>query len=315
MTAPNVTPPAPPAPSPTTPPTGAAPTGGTPTPASSATPTPAEQTGFRFSSGALAGKTTAEAATLADQMYQRLQQQTFASWGGGQGAASAPQGYAPSQQPAPTPVAPAARPEPPKNEDWLNNPGEAAQRYAAYLQATQFAPQQLQTATMLAQSNKALVQMQRQDDFRRWGPEIELALQQYAPSPEAWTPQNLTAVVDIVKARHVQELVEEELTKRGQAGNALGGASLRPSAAGGTGTSASAPNVVDFDGLPPGYRDVLRSLNVEQHTIDEFLVRTYVRAGIEPDLDAARARWIKQVKRGDVFSDNRQLESTVYGRE
>lgn len=199
---------------------------------------------------------------------------------------------------------------PPTQAEWLENPTLATQRYTDYLHQTQVLPALRAAALQTAATNKRLVQMQRQDEFRRWGPEIEATLEKMAPDPTSWTPDNMNSVVDVVKARHVNELIAEE---RAQYSNELGGFSMRPSA------PRSAPSRgpisggnIDLDKLPPGYGDALKALAVDQRTIDEFLTRTYCKSGMEPDLNAARARWIQQVQRGDVFSDNRTLESKVF---
>lgn len=252
------------------------------------------------------GKTANDAANLARELYmqnQRLAQQPQPYPG-----SSAPQYTGQYQPPAPPPVQQAY--EAPKPEDWISDPATATRRYAEHLQQTQFAPQLQAQAAVAAQTNRELVKLQRADEFRRWGPEIDMTLQQMAPNPSLHTPQNISAVVDMVKARHVDELIAEGRQKYQ---NELGGASLRPSGApGGTGASQMASGSVDLEKLPPGYRDALRSLNVDNRTIDEFLHRTYVRSGLEPSIDAARERWTKQVQRGDVFSDNRTVDSPVY---
>lgn len=238
-------------------------------------------------------------------MYQAVQQRPWQTAGQAMSQPTPSYGY-------PAPAAPPSAPQPemPKQEEWLSDSATAARKYAEYLQATQFAPALRAQAIGTAQTNRELVKLQRQDEFRRWGPEIEMTLQQMAPDPVNWTPMNITAVVDMVKARHVNELIAEE---RAKYTNELGGTALRPSTGGAPGaTSAMASNTVDLEKLPPGYRDALKTLAVDQRTIDEFLYRTYVKGGMEPDLDKARERWVKQVQRGDVFSDNRTLESQVY---
>src|SRR5438876_8245554 len=311
MTAPNVTAPSPTASTPP-PTTSVPPTTATPgiSPSTSVAPSGAQDTGFRYTAGPnvpdyLVGRTPADAAILMQQVMAQNQQLAARSW---QPQAAQPQqyGYQP-QQPAYQPPPPAL--EPPKPEEWLSDQAGATKRYADYLAATQFAPQLQAQAAQTAQTNRTLVQLQRPDEFRRWGPEIDITLQQMAPNPASWTPQNVGAVVDMVKARHVNELIAEE---RAKFTNELGGASMRPSGANGVGTSALATNTVDFDKLPPGYRDALKAINVDQRTIDEFLYRTYVKSGLETDIDKARERWVKQVQRGDVFSDNRTVESPVY---
>ena len=255
-------------------------------------------------------KTLDEIAQTGAQLYQGYQNAVQSRW-------NAPGQAAPVQTPPygyqPAPAAPSAfqapsAPELPKHEDWLANPAEATKRYADYLQATQFAPQLQQQAAAMAKTNRQLAQMQRADEFKRWGPEIDMTLNQMAPNPTAWTTDNILAVVDMVKARHVNELIAEE---RAKYTNELGGTSVRPSGSPGA-TSQMGVNQVDFEKLPPGYKDALNAKGVTQRVIDEFLERTYVKSGMEPNLDKARERWIKQVQRGDVFSDFVTVESPVY---
>jgi hypothetical protein len=310
MTAPNVSTPSPVPPTNPDPTTSAAPTGA---PTSSAPPQPYRVTNAPPGGEWMVGRTIDEVAQLAQQMYTQWQGATQSRYNA-PGAPQAPQapsyGYQAPSAPPTGSYAQAPAPPLPANEDWLSNPAAAAQRYAEHLQATQVGPRLQQAALSVAHTNKALVQMQRPDEFKRWGVEIDLTLNQMAPDPSSWTPQNINAVVDVVKARHINDIIAEE---RAKYTNELGGASMRPSGAGAAGgTSGMAQKQVDFDKMPTGYRDALRTLNVEQSTIDEFLWRTYVKGGLEPDMDKARERWIKQVQRGDVFSDNRTLESPVY---
>jgi hypothetical protein len=315
MTAPNVTAtnPSPTSPAPTT---SAPPTGETQTPASTPAPprTGAEETGFKFNTGPdwLRGKTASEAADLAQRLYEQNQQlaQQVMNRGAAPMAPSVPYGV-PTQQPAWQPNPPQWTPQPPSlpsQEEWLANPAQSADRYSQYLQTMQ-AQQMNPMVAQVASTNRELVRVQRTDDFKRWGPEIDMAINQFAPDPQARTPQNLLAIVDMVKARHIDEIVAE---KTASLKNELGGAAIRPSGSGQPGTSTVAAGNVDFDKMPPQYALALKRLNVDAKTIDEFLYRTYVKSGMEPDIDKARERWVTQVNKGDVFSDNKELASGVY---
>jgi len=256
----------------------------------------------------MTGLTIEEIAQRGAQMYQTLQNRPWQP----AGAPVAPQAPSYGYQAPPAPPSAFQAPQVldvPKPEDWLSNPSGAAERYAQYLQQTQIVPQMRAQAQQAAQTNRELVKLQRVDEFRRWGPEIEATLQQMAPDPTAWTPQNIGAVVDMVKARHVNELIAEE---RAKYTNELGGATVRPGG-GAAPTSQMGANQVDFEKLPPGYKEALHAKGVNQRVIDEFLTRTYVHSNMEPDIDAARARWVQQVMKGDVFSDHVVVESPVHG--
>jgi hypothetical protein len=310
MTAPNVTAPSPLA-TPPAPSTSGAPTTATPTPAS----TPAPNEPIRLTAAQvppdgqwMVGKTLEEVAAESARMYQTMQQRAYMPTGGTIPQQTPTYGYqAPS---APQGPPSAITPELPKQEDWLADPASATRKYAEYLQATQFGPMLQQQAATAAQTNRSLVAMQRADEFRRWGPEIDMTLQRMAPDLSRWTPDNINFIVDSVKAKHIHELMAED---RAKYQNELGGAAVRPSGAAGGPTTQMASATVDFDKLPPGYKDALQAKGVTQRVIDEFLWRTYVKSGMEPDIDKARERWVKQVQRGDVFSDNVTVESPVYG--
>jgi len=269
---------------------------------SSGTNASLQQTGFRYTAETgvpdyLVGRDAKQTAELVRQLYEQNQKLV-------QGIPSPTPGAAPppTYQTQTTTVAP------PTDEDFLNNPAKATKQYADYLAATQFQPRLQAQASTLAQQAKELVAMRRTDDFRRWGPEIDLMLQQVAPDPTTWTPQNINYVVDMVRGRHVEDLLAEE---RAKTQNPLGGAAARPDGSG-MGTSLPASHAVDLQQLPPNYAAALKRLNVEQRDIDEFLVRTYVAGKLEPTLEKARERWTKQAMRGDVVTDGKEFLSGVY---
>jgi hypothetical protein len=229
----------------------------------------------------------AEFADLSQQMYTALQR--------GQ---PAPQPAAP-QPPPPAPNAPASAPS---QEDFLTRPEWATRQLVEQLRRTEFDPTINQQTQLLGALVKENVKMQHPDDFRRWGPEIELTLQQYAPDPRAWTPDNLKAVVEVVRGRHAHEITEDEVEKRvrERMQQQLGGATLRPD--GGLTPSAAATNQLDFTKLPQHYATTLQRMGVDQRTLDDFLLATKVRhEGIS--LEQAREKWLAEAQKGDIITD------------
>lgn len=314
MTAPNVTP------TPSAPPnpasTSATPSTGMP-PATVSTGV--QETGFRYTAAPnvpdfLVGKTSAEAAELMNQLYLQNQKLAQASMAG-RGAPTYPTvptpnyppNYAPGYQPPQ--YAPQQGVTKPTPEDFLNRPAEATEQYANYLEQTRWNPQFQATAASQAKISREMVALRRPDDFRKYGPEIDMTLQQVAPDPTTWTTENINHVVDMVRGRHVEDLIAEERAKHS---NALGGVSARPDTGGAMGTSPSPGSNIDLDKLPTNFQAALKRLNLDQHGIDEFLNGAYVKTGMEPNLDAARQRWTTQASRGDIVTDGKEYLSGIY---
>lgn len=224
-----------------------------------------------------------------------------------------PSAAAPAPNPAMTPRynAPSNTPAPftaPTDDEFLTNPAAATKQWTSYIAQTQFNPVLNSLAATAAQQSKTLVAMQRPDDFKRWGPEIEATLLKVAPDPALWTTENINYVTDMVRGRHVDDLLVEERAKHQ---NPLGGASLRPDGSPGVAPSANALGAVDLDKMPPNYSAALQAMKVDGRMIDSFLISNYVKSGLEPTLDKARERWIAQVQRGDVITDGHELISQV----
>lgn len=283
MTAPNVTA-SPASPNPETVPTpSAAPSSGTPA-ATPPTPNPLEQrlptTGVP---DYLAGKTIQDVANLAQQLYQQNQR-------------LAGQSYAAPAQPvnAPVPVAP----QPPPAELFLTDPQRATQLQAEYMDRTQFQPRFQNLIAQNARQARSIVEIQRGQDFKRWGPEIDLELQKYGP--ETHTPENIATVVDMVRARHVNEIVAEEIDRKMREGI---GNTARPGGVATPGLTPQGSGTIDLDKLPANYAVALKRANVTQAVIDEFLVNNYIRTGRARNLDDARTKWTEQAMKGDVITD------------
>lgn len=297
------------------PPTAAPPSATAPQASSPAAPSLADQ---RVPAGAgfadwMVGKTVAEIATLSNQMYSALQAPAGQRSPAPVPTPSYPQ-YQPPQygQPAQYPqVTPPSAPQLPSQDDFITRPAEATKQYMEYMRATEFTPALAQRDQMLAQLARDNVRSQDPEAFKRWGPEIELALQQYAPDPMARTPDNIRAVVDVVKGRHAHEISEAEVERRVQERLAGGlGGTLRSDSAGAT-TSVTGPGQLDLDKLPPQYGAALKRLNLSQTDIDNFLIKAKCNV-TGCTLEQAREEWVKQASRGDIITDGKEYQSAVY---
>ncbi len=101
-------------------------------------------------------------------------------------------------------------------------------------QAQALAPQFQQSVNLAAQTTLGLVQQKYTNEFQRYGPEIQGYL---ANLPrEAWSLDNLERVVKIVRAEHLDELVDERARQRATemipSLRPNGGATESPSASG-----------------------------------------------------------------------------------
>ena len=148
---------------------------------------------------------------------------------------------------------------------------------------------------MLGAQARALAEMRYQDDFRRWGPEIDLALT--AIPAAQLTPQVVDWIVRGVRGNHIDDLTKEAADAKIQ--RLIEGGTLRPQSADATGETVSTR--VDFDKLPQGYSLVLKNLGVTASTVDEMLRSCY------PQLPLAKARekWMASAAKGDVFTDSK----------
>lgn len=275
---------------------GAAPTGTAPEPARSTAD--AASTGFRFQAGPgipefAVGKTPAELAALAGDMYQELirggsaptgAQPQQSQYGGGNGSP-------PVQQPAAL--------QPPTDDDWMNNPGEAARKQFAYERATGVDPRFQQQAIALAQQAREIVRFGDPDTFKRWGPEIDILINQM--QPEYRTAENIKMAVGIVKSRHLDELAEERAQAKIQQMQASGGmrsdGNVQPA-------GATAFDALDLDraDLPDEYRRKLERYRITPQVLDEFLMNTEVK-GRGITLKQARDEWLAKARKGDIITE------------
>ena len=225
-----------------------------------------------------------EAANLTQQLYHQLIS-----------AAPAPAGSMPAT--AATLGAPPHMPSgAPDADEFIHDPAGATQRLLNRVRQTELVPEFQARVNVIGQQARALAELQFRDEFRRWGPEIDLMLNQIPGSQR--TPQAVGLVVDVVRSRHMDELVAEKTDAKIK--SLVEGGTLRPQGADGGGTGAGVYNRVDFEKLPPGYRKHLDQLGVTHATVDEVLRKAY------PNLSLAKARekWMKSAERGDVITDS-----------
>ena len=233
----------------------------------------------------LRGKTAEEGAALSDQMYTELTRRT-------------PQ--APASPPAPNGSAPAG-PTLPSDELWLTNPNSAMRQVLDHARQTEFMPALANMANQLGATAREVVKRDYADDFRKWGPEIDLYINQM--DPQYRSIDNIAKVVGMVRANHIDEIATERAqAKLNEMLNA--GTIIRPGAAP-NGTSTAVPGAsVDLARaeLPAEYARVLQRYGVTSEKLDEFLMKTEV-ASLGISLPEARERWLKRAKSGDIISE------------
>ena len=146
---------------------------------------------------------------------------------------------------------------------------------------------------VLGAQAREIAELKYGDDFRRWGPEIDLALNQIAPHQR--TPAVVDWIVRGVRGTHADELSAEYAERRIK--QLVEGGTLRPQTGDTTGDTLSSR--VDLDKLPPNYSQRLKQLGVTSGDIDRMLTKVY------PDLPLTKARekWTASAAKGDVFSD------------
>lgn len=146
------------------------------------------------------------------------------------------------------------------DDEYLN--GAQLKRIISQI-ASQPAPVDYTARQQSAGALLSAVQMQRADDFRRWGPEINIELQKLPM--ESWTLDNLKILVDIVKSRHIDELAAEKAEQLRNDPHPT----IR--AGGGSGGGTHTPQLtLEQDGLPKDWVDKLRAQGIDEAKVQEF---------------------------------------------
>ena len=226
------------------------------------------------------GKTADEVANLSNQMYAEL-------------VRGNPRGGAPAPTPTPSPTGM------PTDDQWLTAPGAAANQ----LMDARFGPLVQNAFAQIAGQSREIVKREYADDFRKWGPEIDLYINQ--TDPQFRTVENLQKIVGMVRANHIDEIAAERAERKlNEMLNS--GAILRPGTAPAGGAPANPNAGVDLAnvGLPENYARVLKNYDITPAILDEFLLKTAC-AGDMSQLPAARAKWVEQAKKGDIITERR----------
>ena len=230
------------------------------------------------------GKTANEVLELSKQMYGAL---SSARPQTPQPTYQTPQYQQPYQPQQPTSI--------PSNDEWLTDPNTAFQRAMGTIQQSQFAPAMDSMAMGNAANARALAEMKYQDDFRRFGPEIQMELTRVPPQMQTF--DNIKYVVDLVRGRHAHELANELAEQKVK--ERLASGTLRPGGMDG-GIAPVEATGVDFNKLPEGYQAILQRAGVKDvRDLDRFLLKYY---GQDVDLQQARKDWFERPARGMSWS-------------
>lgn len=127
-------------------------------------------------------------------------------------------------------------------------------------------------ARRLALSNTMqTIQQMEADAFKRWGPELHIEISKI---PEAMRDlDNLQLVVQIVRGRHVQELVDEQARQQAARLTQEHVATIRS----GTGGSTTIPNTqldLKSDELPEHWRNLAQEHGLTMAAVQEFCQAT-----------------------------------------
>lgn len=231
----------------------------------------------------LRGKTMDEVAALSDQMYAELVKR---------------QPAAPAAAPAPATNGTAGLPT---DDLWLTNPTAAGQMLLAHARQNEFAPAFANMAQQLGATAREVVKRDYADDFRKWGPEIDLYINQM--DPQYRTIDNITKVVGVVRGNHIDEIAAERA--QAKLNEMLNAGTVIRSGGAPNGTATAMPGAaVDFTKaeLPAEYARTLSRYGVTSEKLDEFLLKTEVQSlGIS--LPEARERWLKRARAGDIITE------------
>lgn len=246
------------------------------------------------------GKSKEEIARITQQMYQSLT--------AGTGGTPTPQPQQPygqhnaGQYNVAQPAAPSSPPVP-GDDDWLSTPSQAAQQWGQNLtqQWQQQGQQQLQRVwESNAQTARALAEQRDPEAFNRYGPEIDLLIQQIPVDQR--TPQIIQQAVSMVRGNHVDDLARERAEQLADqlVEQRLASSGMRSGTAAGP-LDNYGGDVLDLSdsSIPAKYRRAFardeivdRTGAPDQQVVDEFLRRAY--PGMP--LQAARAKYGKLLK-------------------
>ena len=156
------------------------------------------------------------------------------------------------------------------------------------------------TAAALAQQSRAIVEMRDREIFERWGAEVDELLSGVDPALQ--TVDNISKIVGMVKANHLNELVSDGVQRAISRGHdATGLRSEGSSEAPQTDPASGFASFADVE-LPENYRRALERYHCTPDTLDSFLKATECeRYGIS--LVEARRRWLSVAAKGEYLTE------------
>lgn len=121
-------------------------------------------------------------------------------------------------------------------------------------------------------ANLRAIQQAEADAFRRWGPELQVEISKIPPDMRSL--DNLQLVVDIVKSRHVQELVDEQARQKAVQLAQEQVATIRSGTGGSTTIPPTAAIDMQSDALPEQWRRLAQDKGLTVDQVREFCQAT-----------------------------------------
>ena len=128
----------------------------------------------------------------------------------------------------------------------------------------QYANAPAPTDPRAAQAILGIVQMQRADEFKRWGGEIQGFIRGMAL--EHWTLDNLNMAVDIVKSRHIDDLAAEKAQRIINESHPT----IRSGSGGSGGVLHTQQRTLADASLPKTWVDQARARGIDESVVREF---------------------------------------------
>lgn len=237
------------------------------------------------------GRTPKEVGSIAQEMYNSFQ--------GAQPPQSRPQYQASTDQlPSREPATMSDAPQRPTQDMWVEDPARAATLQEQYndWKVEQRLNSQLQQQQQFNRSlARSSAQQQFPTEFKRWGPEIDLLIQNYNITDMA----GMTEAVNVVRGRHADELAAEKaeaLVERKLKEMMESGQVVR-SGGGGAGQMEQKGLDLDIDNLPPKFRSVFERSGMNADTLKMLLPKVY--PNLQPD--EALKKWLEKAQKGDIL--------------
>lgn len=238
------------------------------------------------------GRSAVEVAQAGGNLYSAMLS--------GQQGAPQPQPAQQQWQAQPAPVQPAVPPQPEGPPVWDDmDPQGSTQRYIEYVAKTKFQPAMDENQQVMAQTAQSLAQVKYPDEYRKWGPEIVGTLAQLPPGQQ--TPYAVDKIVDMIRAQHVDEIVNERVEAKikqlQDSGSPLPTGGQPPVVPGPTGVN------LQQEELPENYKRLLERHRIDTAKLDEFLMSPSGRQLYGDDITKAREKFIELAKKDDIITE------------